>query len=58
MDTEVKQNPQDHSTPDLTDFGLAVYTLMLSRGYTAVTRLAAAMTQDEEGGFKITRQVL
>lgn len=58
MDTEIKPNSQDQPIPDLTDFGLSVYTLMLSRGYKAVTKLAAAMTQDEEDGFKITRQVV
>ncbi len=58
MDTETRPKPQDQPIADLTDFGLSVYTLMLSRGYKAVTKLATAMTQDEEDGFKITRQVI
>ncbi len=54
----MKPNSQDQPIADLTGFGLSVYTLMLSRGYRAVTKLAAAMTEDEEDGFRITRQVI
>jgi hypothetical protein len=57
MDLEAKPS-QEQQARDLTGFGTCVYTLMFSRGYKTVTRLAADMKQDDSGGFKITKQAV
>jgi hypothetical protein len=55
---DLKDQPQSKPVPDLTEFGMCVYKLMLSRGYKTVGRLAADMREDSEVGFKITRQAI
>ena len=57
MDLEAKPAQGQHDR-DLTSFGACVYTLMFSRGYKTVTRLADDMKQDSVDGFKLTKQAV
>ena len=43
---------------ELNEFGSYVYTVMLSRGYRTAGKLAEAMREDNDGGYRITRQAV